>query len=62
VVSLVQMMPADDGPMQFLGHPVLSSFTMLMTTGILTLIGFMAGFFPARKAASVDPVDSLRYE
>jgi putative ABC transport system permease protein len=62
VVSIVQMIPAEDGPMQFLGHPVLSSFTMLMTTGILTLIGFMAGFFPARKAASVDPVESLRYE
>jgi len=62
VVSIVQMIPAEDGPMQFLGRPVLSSFTMLMTTGILTLIGFMAGFFPARKAASVDPVESLRYE
>lgn len=62
VVSIIRMIPAEDGPMQFLGRPVLSAFTMLMTTGILTLIGFMAGFFPARKAASVDPVESLRYE
>ncbi len=62
VVSIIRMIPAEDGPMQFLGRPVLSSFTMLMTTGILALIGFMAGFFPARKAASVDPVESLRYE
>ena len=62
VVSAVLMIPAEDGPMQFLGRPVLSATTMLMTTGILALIGFLAGFFPARKAASVDPVELLRYE
>jgi len=26
------------------------------------MVGLVAGFFPARKAASVNPVDSLRYE
>ncbi|MGA2625227.1 MAG: ABC transporter permease [Bacteroidota bacterium] len=63
VVFAVRFIPADgDGPMQFLGHPVLSTGIMTLTTGILTLIGFCAGFFPARRAASVDPVESLRYE
>jgi putative ABC transport system permease protein len=62
VVSIVRMFPASDGPMQFLGRPTLSAETMFLTTGILTLIGLLAGFFPARKAASVDPVESLRYE
>jgi putative ABC transport system permease protein len=62
VISIVRLFPAADGPMQFLGKPVLSWSTMILTAGILTLIGLIAGFFPARKAASVDPVESLRYE
>jgi len=62
VISIVRMFPSNDGPMQFLGKPVLSTSTMLLTAGILALIGLLAGFFPARRAASVDPVESLRYE
>jgi len=62
VVSLVRLLPAEDGPMQFLGKPILSLTNMVMTTGILTFIGLSAGLFPARRAASVDPVESLRYE
>jgi putative ABC transport system permease protein len=63
VVAVVRMIPASpDGPMQFLGKPVLSPLIMITTTGILAIIGLLAGFFPARRAASVDPVESLRYE
>lgn len=61
-VSVVRLLPSDEGAMQFLGKPVLSPGIMLLTTGILATIGLLAGFFPARKAASVDPVESLRYE
>jgi len=62
VVFVVHLFPSDDGPMQFLGKPILSPGIMIMTTGILAAIGLLAGLFPARRAASVDPVESLRYE
>jgi putative ABC transport system permease protein len=62
VVSVFWMIPAEEGAMQFVGRPVLSTSLILITVGILTAVGFSAGVFPARKAASLDPVESLRYE
>jgi putative ABC transport system permease protein len=47
---------------EFMMHPKLSLPIAFTTVGILTLIGLAGGFFPARRAAALDPVESLRYE
>ncbi|MFH2055124.1 MAG: ABC transporter permease [bacterium] len=45
-----------------LGKPTISVSVGVITVIILAFIGLSSGFFPARRAASVNPVESLRYE
>ncbi len=62
VVTAIQSIPNKEGALQFLANPEISTPIALTTVAILSVIGLLAGFFPARKAANVDPVESLRYE
>jgi putative ABC transport system permease protein len=48
--------------MEFLGTPKLSLPIGVATASILGVIGLLAGYFPARRAAAVDPAATLRYE
>src|SRR5439155_10393687 len=48
--------------MQYILNPKLSWPIALICVGILIGVGLLAGLLPARRAAAVDPVESLRYE
>ncbi|MFN2443919.1 MAG: ABC transporter permease [Thermoanaerobaculia bacterium] len=48
--------------MEFLGKPTLSIEIGIIVALILGSIGVLAGYFPARRAASIDPATTLRYE
>ncbi len=56
LVKLIGFIPVQD----FVGTPRVSPVVAATTVSLLALIAFLAGIFPARKAANLDPVECLR--
>jgi len=59
ITALLQVMPGD--AKEVIGTPVIDPLVVLVCVSIITFVGFAAGFFPARKASRLDPIQCLNY-
>jgi len=62
LITLLAALPLEGEALQLLGTPTFSPAIAAATALILGAIGTAAGYFPARRAASIHPAVSLRYE
>jgi len=46
---------------EYMGIPQISLFSTLIAVGVLGLVGLISGFFPARRAANLNPVQALKF-
>ncbi|MHC4379506.1 MAG: ABC transporter permease [Planctomycetota bacterium] len=60
--ALLDMAPLDAEARAYMGYPSMSLTLGVIVTLILTFAGCVAGWFPARRAAALDPVETLREE
>jgi len=66
-VAIVQLLAfvqskSNSDALQFLGAPTFSFGVASTTVLLLGSIGFLAGYFPSRRATTIQPADALRYE
>ncbi len=62
LIVTIAALPLKGEAFELMGRPTFSPAIAAATATVLGTIGTLAGFFPAKRAASVNPAVSLRYE
>jgi putative ABC transport system permease protein len=62
IITIIAMLPLQGEAFDLMGRPTFSPAIAIATSLILGAVGMFAGYFPARRAASINPAESLRYE
>jgi len=62
LIAVLAALPLKGEALELLGRPTFSPAIGAATAMVLGTIGSLAGFFPAKRASSVNPAVSLRYE
>ena len=45
---------------EYVGNPMIAPWVVFASISVLMLLGLVAGYFPARRAANLNPVECLR--
>jgi len=62
LIGIIGILPLKGEAFDFLGRPTFSPAIAAATAAVLGTIGSLSGLFPAKRASSVNPAVSLRYE
>ena len=62
LIGVIAILPLQGEAFEIIGRPTFSPGVAAATAAVLGAIGMLAGMVPARRAATVDPAVSLRYE
>lgn len=62
IITIIALLPLEGDAFDLMGKPTFSPAIAFATSLILGTVGMFAGFFPARRAAFINPAESLRYE